>query len=264
MAYIGSILRETRIHLGLTLKQVSEITKVRAKYLQALEEDDYEILPGPTFIKAYLRTYASMLRLDPDAVIEEYRNTYERRQVADEDYYDLTLEQMRTRASGRRRKRSPENTRRGYALAGALAIIAVVLLAWFGSNRGSGEVRLGSESFGDGTSTNVSAVSSTTTTLGPATTDTTAAVVTGNDIVLGLKATADCYVVVRVNDQNGEVEFRGVMLSGDAKLITGAKRYWLQIGEPESLQVSINDIVREVTGGSGIYYATETGMEKIQ
>ena len=263
MAYIGSILRETRIHLGLTLKQVSEITKIRVKYLQALEEDDYEVLPGPTFIKAYLRTYASMLRLDPDAIIEEYRNTYERRRVPDADSYDLTLEQMRTRATGRKRRR-PENTRRGYALAGALAIVAVVLLAWFGSNRGTGEVRLDPDSFGTQTSATQVGVENTTTTLGPATTESTAAVITGNAIVLKLEATGDCYVVVRENDQEGEALFRGAMQSGDVELFTGGKRYWMQIGDPDALQVFINDIIREVTGGSGIYYATEGGMEKIQ
>ena len=52
---------------------MSDATKIRTRYLEALEQDDYEVIPGATFVKAYLRNYATFLRLDADALVEEYR-----------------------------------------------------------------------------------------------------------------------------------------------------------------------------------------------
>jgi len=59
---------------------VSEIeaqTKIRAKYLRALENEEWGLLPGPTFVKSFLRTYAQALGLDGKALVEEYRLHHE-------------------------------------------------------------------------------------------------------------------------------------------------------------------------------------------
>ncbi len=59
---------------------VSEIeaqTKIRAKYLRALENEEWDLLPGPTFVKSFLRTYAQALGLDGRALVEEYKLHYE-------------------------------------------------------------------------------------------------------------------------------------------------------------------------------------------
>ncbi len=54
-------------------------TKIRAKYLRALENEEFGMLPGPTFVKTFLRTYAEVLGLDPHLLVEEYRADYEPR-----------------------------------------------------------------------------------------------------------------------------------------------------------------------------------------
>ena len=59
---------------------VSEIeaeTKIRAKYLRALENEEWGLLPGPTFVKSFLRTYAQALGLDAKSLVEEYRLNHE-------------------------------------------------------------------------------------------------------------------------------------------------------------------------------------------
>ncbi len=59
---------------------VSEIeaqTKIRAKYLRALENEEWDLLPGPTFVRSFLRTYAQALGLDAKALVDEYRMSYE-------------------------------------------------------------------------------------------------------------------------------------------------------------------------------------------
>lgn len=68
----GNLLRETRESLGLTLEAAEEATKIRRKYLDALEREDYGELPGRVYAKAFLRTYAKYLGLDSDVVIGEF------------------------------------------------------------------------------------------------------------------------------------------------------------------------------------------------
>ena len=62
----------------LDIADVEMRTKIRAKYLRALENEEFGMLPGPTFVKTFLRTYAEMLGLDPHVLVEEYRANYER------------------------------------------------------------------------------------------------------------------------------------------------------------------------------------------
>jgi len=61
----------------LDIADVEQSTKIRAKYLRALENEEFGMLPGPTFVKTFLRTYAEMLGLDPHLLVEEYRTNYE-------------------------------------------------------------------------------------------------------------------------------------------------------------------------------------------
>ena len=62
----------------LDIADVEERTKIRAKYLRALENEEFGMLPGPTFVKTFLRTYSEMLGLDPHVLVEEYRAGFER------------------------------------------------------------------------------------------------------------------------------------------------------------------------------------------
>jgi cytoskeleton protein RodZ len=57
---------------------VEAATKIRAKYLRALENEEWDLLPGPTFVKTFLRTYADYLGLDARNLVEQYRARYER------------------------------------------------------------------------------------------------------------------------------------------------------------------------------------------
>ena len=77
MADIGSLLRETRIRNKIDITTVEEATKIRAKYLRALENEEWILLPGPTYVKTFLRTYAQFLGLDPHLLVEEYSARFE-------------------------------------------------------------------------------------------------------------------------------------------------------------------------------------------
>src|SRR5688572_3275209 len=99
MADIGSLLRETRIRNKIDITTVEEATKIRAKYLRALENEEWILLPGPTYVKTFLRTYAQFLGLDPHLLVEEYNARFEEPE-------DLEVPAFA------RKRRLPERTRR--------------------------------------------------------------------------------------------------------------------------------------------------------
>ncbi|RDV84755.1 helix-turn-helix domain-containing protein [Ammonifex thiophilus] len=69
---LGERLREAREAKGLSVEEVAEATKIRSKYLRALEEEDFELLPGRVYAKAFLRTYARFLGLDEIQLAQEF------------------------------------------------------------------------------------------------------------------------------------------------------------------------------------------------
>jgi cytoskeleton protein RodZ len=101
MPEIGETLREARMRRRIDMTEVETATKIRGKYLRALENEEWDLLPGPTFVKSFLRTYAEYLDLDARLLVEEYRQRYERPSTQ-----DLTpFSARRGRATPRRRAR---------------------------------------------------------------------------------------------------------------------------------------------------------------
>jgi hypothetical protein len=78
MAEIGAMLREARIRARIDISEIEARTKIRAKYLRALENEEWDMLPGPTYVKSFLRTYAAALGLDSKLLVEEYKLRHER------------------------------------------------------------------------------------------------------------------------------------------------------------------------------------------
>lgn len=78
MAEIGSTLREARMRARIDITEVESATKIRAKYLRALENEEWDLLPGPVYIKSFLRTYGEYLGLDTRMLTDEFRHRYER------------------------------------------------------------------------------------------------------------------------------------------------------------------------------------------
>jgi hypothetical protein len=77
MPGIGDRLREARMRQKIDIADVEAATKIRAKYLRALENEEFGLLPGSTFTKTFLRTYADYLGLDAQLLVEEYRVQHE-------------------------------------------------------------------------------------------------------------------------------------------------------------------------------------------
>jgi len=73
MEEIGRRLQAARIAKGLTLEEVEEETRIRKKYIEALESGRTSVIPGEVYVKGFLRTYGNFLGLDGEALVEEYK-----------------------------------------------------------------------------------------------------------------------------------------------------------------------------------------------
>ena len=120
MPNIGETLREARTRAKIDISEIESETKIRAKYLRALENEEWDLLPGPTYVKSFLRTYADALGLDGKLLIEEYKLRHER-------LSDIELQPIRPPGVQDRRRRRPRGPARGLALAVVAAGLLVAL-----------------------------------------------------------------------------------------------------------------------------------------
>ena len=70
MNEIGDMLKQARTEKNITIPDVHNITKIMPKYLTAIEEGRWEVLPGPAYARGYIRSYAEVVEVDGDYLIE--------------------------------------------------------------------------------------------------------------------------------------------------------------------------------------------------
>jgi cytoskeleton protein RodZ len=127
MPDIGSTLREARMRARIDITEVEARTKIRAKYLRAIENEEWDLLPGPIYVKSFLRTYGDYLGLDSRLLIDEFKRRYE-------GPADHELRPISSLRRERERERERERAGRGFRLpTGAiigLILIGVVAVLW--------------------------------------------------------------------------------------------------------------------------------------
>jgi cytoskeletal protein RodZ len=131
MADIGSLLRDTRMRERIDITTVESATKIRAKYLRALENEEWDQLPGPTFVRTFLRTYAEYLGLDSKMLVEDYKQRYER--PGPQDVMPFSSR------GGPRRPQRPPRVIPPWAVIGVIVVLLLVALFTLGSLGGDDE-----------------------------------------------------------------------------------------------------------------------------
>jgi transcriptional regulator with XRE-family HTH domain len=121
MADIGATLREARMRQRIDISEIESETKIRAKYLRALENEEWDLLPGPTYVKSFLRTYAEALGLDGKLLIEEYKLRHER-------LSDVEMQPIRPPGAREPRRRRRAGSGRGWAV---LVVVAGLITALY-------------------------------------------------------------------------------------------------------------------------------------
>ena len=129
MFEIGGSLREARLKRNLTPADVQKAIRIRDRYLQALEEERWELLPGDAYVKGFLRTYADYLGLDGNLYVEEYNSRLAR---PDEPQFVPARFGAAGRTRRRRRLPPPADRHRGHRRdrRGARGLAAQLLERW--------------------------------------------------------------------------------------------------------------------------------------
>jgi cytoskeleton protein RodZ len=235
MFEIGSSLREARERQELALPEVERATKIRSKYLAALEEERFNVLPEEVYAKAFLRTYADFLGLDGALFADEF---------------DARMEASRPPPPPpppEHRFALPSFDRRlRMALALAVAAMVIGLVAWRFAGGSTKEVR----PVASGRS-----ASETATTPPP------------NEprrrpklADLRLTAVGDCWLSVHIGSRDGRVLYEGMVAEGDS-LHFARPRLWLRVGAPWNLAVRLNGrVVRALPEQTGNLLATRAGV----
>jgi len=195
---IGNSLREARVRQGLELSQVELATKIRSKYLRAIEDEQFGILPDEPYVKGFLHAYAEFLGLDGRLYVDEYSSRF----VVD-GFDDMP--ERRGPVPRLRRERRIERRAIVLGLAGTLALVALVFVACkFG---------------GSDTPTPLAT---------PQAQAPTELQLTG----LG----RGTYVEVRRTWAGGKVLLQATVPGGKVDRVTGS-RFWLYVKEPAAIQV---------------------------
>jgi hypothetical protein len=210
---IGTSLREARLRQGLDFSAAEQATKIRGKYLRALEDEQFAVLPAETYVRGFLRTYAEYLGLDGQLYVDEYNSRY----VVERD------EPARPRrvSPRARQHRRVESRALVLALSGIVAVTGLVIVAWrYGGN--------------DHPALLPQVTGSTVTT---AQRDAAAA---GPPALLSIRAIrGSSLLVVRAGSATGRPLFSGTLERGDVQRFRHPARLWIHVSSPGKVRVVV-------------------------
>jgi cytoskeleton protein RodZ len=244
---IGNSLREARLRQGYELPRVEADTKIRAKYLRALEEERFEVLPGETYVKGFLRTYSEYLGLDGQLYVDEFNSRFTREEEP------LAPPRPRKQLA---RSRAVESNFVIVALAGIIAVTILVVVAWkFGST-------------GPPTSTGIPpAVNTPTGSTGTSTQEGPATTRSANHKKTKLVLYADggdSWLRVRSRSATGKLLYEGTLQSGQTQRFVDDKRIWLQFGAPAYLKGTVNgERIHNMPNGPAIAVVKPEGLQVV-
>ena len=246
MFEIGISLREARLRQGIELPRVEVDTKIRAKYLRALEEERFEVLPADTYVKGFLRTYAEYLGLDGQLYVDEFNTRFARSE-------DPLLAPSTPQTT---RPRRMESNFIIVALAGIVAVTILVVVAWrVGSDDTTPGSLIGTQTIGEGASTSES-------TSPPASPSPPATQARLAKLVLSAEA-GDCWVQVRAGSARGRLIYEGTVQRGQTQRFARWKRLWLELGAPSNLSARLNGRSVDFPQQAAVVIVTATGVRTI-
>jgi cytoskeletal protein RodZ len=237
MFEIGSSLREARLRQGLDFPELEQATKIRAKYLRALEDEQFDLLPAQTYVKGFLRGYAEYLGLDSQLYVDEFNSRY----VVDGE----------EAAPRPRRSPPPRTTPRVQSrvvmltLLGITLVTGLVIVAWTRGNAHKQTIP------GLGTTSSTPPVVNT-----PKRHRTS---------VARLQVTAalgSSWLQVHRGSASGPLVFQGTLEQGQ-RHVFAARRLWISVARPEVLTTRLNGrVVHIPTSGPKTLVVTVRGIRR--
>ena len=216
MFEIGTSLREARLRRHIDFPEAEHGTKIRGKYLRALEDERFELLPSHTYVKGFLRSYAEYLGLDGGLYVDEYNSRYV---IGEEDA--LVRAPRRVPAARARRSDRRESNCVLLALTAIGIVTALVIVAWrFG---GPENAPVHGLTTGDAAQQAQQAEAQRPAAAGIAR--------------IELRATrGDSYLVVRSRSVLGQVLYQGTLERGQKQFFDG-QVLWVRLESPQNVRV---------------------------
>ena len=138
MDEIGARLREARMRAQIDINEVEARTKIRAKYLRAMENEEWDLLPGEVYTRSFLRTYAEFLGLDARALVDDFRRAYENPSDHETPPIAPPSRERRERERGGR-VRVPRRGVPPWAIIGVVLVVVAVVLYIVGTGNNSSQ-----------------------------------------------------------------------------------------------------------------------------
>ena len=244
MFEIGNSLREARFRQQLEFGELEQATKIRARYLRALEEESFDALPAQTYVKGFLRTYADYLGLDGQLYVDEFNSRFS----AEGDEPREPVVPRRTSNVARQHRRL-ERRWIAFALTGIAALVVFFIAAWKNGSPNEPVPNLGT-----------STASQSKKVLPPAT-PARHAPTKPVSFRLYVRATGgNCWMEVRNWSASGKTRFAGTVESGQSQRFV-ARQLWVNFGNPGNLAVAYNGRVVHVPR-PGSYVFTPHGFTR--
>lgn len=253
MPEIGPTLREARMRAKIDITEVEQATKIRAKYLRALENEEWNLLPGSTFIKSFLREYADYLDLDSRGLVEEYKLRYERPSEQELAPISPNLGRDRRGPGGGGPRVAPR-----WLIVGAVLVLIVVVLGLVGSLGGND----GNDGSGSTDGSTTAAGDRTTTTRAPRRTH-TRTTATPAQASVRIVPTGDVYVCLV--DGSGRVLIPGTQFAaGESVPVHRARKLRLTLGNNQvQLRVDGRPLVVPASSTAIAYEITPAGAHAL-
>jgi cytoskeleton protein RodZ len=275
VAELGQRLRQTRENLGLSLEDVEQATHIRRAFIQALEEDRYDDLPGTVYARGFIRNYARLLQLDAEELLRDF----EKATGTSAPIVPQILDEPLIR---------PSRTGQIIVTLGIILLIAVIAFgAWYGYNR----IYLGADPLSLGrifAPPEPTATPTTTPTLGalpvapelderrtptteaevePTPQPTPTATVTPTPsptpitgVVVEAQLVVPTYVEVTVD---GESIYVGTLDEGEDRVWTGDESVQIRVGNAGGIELTVNGVEVGAPGAPGQVMTLEYTLDNL-
>lgn len=226
MGTFGEKLKRERELRGVSLREIADGTKISVRFLQALEEDRIDVLPGGLFPRAFVKQYALFIGLDPDKTVADYLAAHA----------DAPPERRAPLAPPRR-----PSLKLGHVFLAAIAVLAIALTLRRG---GEGDER----SLPDPVPMAAEPVVLPSDRVYPSPTVVPVSDAKGDSLVLTMTAEQDCWVEVRAD---GETVVNRVLAQGESQTFEARGEIVLSVGNAGGLSIRVNDRPALPLGRSG-------------
>jgi cytoskeleton protein RodZ len=247
MFEIGTTLLEARSRRNLDIPACEAGTKIRAKYLRAMEEEQFDVLPSPTYVRGFLRTYGEFLGLDGQLLVDEYESRF----VRPEERAGEPRARGSRRGTVGPRRRTRRRTEAQLLWLAIGGVMGIALLVWLGNGGGPST----SEHLANG----LPSGPVTPTTQNP----TLATPEQSQPVKVKLIGAGSfgSYVDVREGSASGRQLFTGLVAPGASQTMTTMSSIWLLASNPTGLQVNVDGKVANLPANQTTFLVTKSGVQ---